>query len=781
LVYRSIPVARYPAGQLSKAPRTVPAGRAERLSRLAAKAEAGGNLAVQLVGGADLRAGLDEAGLLADGSSAPDVVIVEPTGLPLPVVREASLGEVDGPARFLWLTGDADQAAPFLGVAEGFDFVFAAELSVALELSRELGPERVGVAPLPGRRGGEEPAEPDASSETRMSAGLLGQLITEGHADAAYSRAIWNYFDQAAGPGRPVVLDPAAVAGEHSHRARLCQMVAQATGKPLEREPWPAIARQLAQAAARPQDRDRGWQVKPAAWRTGRFAALGGALHAWRDGADLVWEVARGEGTTMSLGLRGSLPLTRVAAGGALHVELSGQGTAEGQVAITLMDANGGVVQSRWHGWNARHRVVPPPEAARVRLAVRALGSGVSRFTGVKLADHERRETLPLKSSRDRVLLISAGYPSADNLYSFGFVHTRVKVYQELGFEVDVMVLQPSGAKEWREHLGVQVLQGPPELLHQLIESGRYAAVGVHFLKPHVWEALKEHVGAVALTIWVHGSDIQPWWRRGFAIESAEDHDRLVRHTENLMDMWRQVVPHVGEAVKLVFVSRTFAAEVAEDLAEFDLRLPPGGTAVVNNGVDTDLFAYRPKPPAQRLRVLMIRSFASRKYGTDLAAQAIEALSREPFFGELRFLIIGDGELWGQDAEPLARFANVELRRGFATHQEIAELQQDYGVMLQPTRWDSQGVSRDEAMACGLVVISNAVAAVPEFMSEAEGYLAAPDDPNGIVQAIGDLYRHPDVFAAKSAAAARRVRSSMTMAQMAAQEIALLKEGTGVG
>jgi glycosyltransferase involved in cell wall biosynthesis len=164
-----------------------------------------------------------------------------------------------------------------------------------------------------------------------------------------------------------------------------------------------------------------------------------------------------------------------------------------------------------------------------------------------------------------------------------------------------------------------------------------------------------------------------------------------------------------------------------------------------------------------------------------LAAAAIEALSREPFFDELRFLVIGDGALWEQDAEPLGRFPNVELRRGFATHEEIAALQQDFGVMLQPTRWDSQGVSRDEAMASGLVVVSNAVAAVPEFMSEAEGYLAAPDDPDGIVAAIRDLYHHPEVFAAKSAAAARRVRSRMNMAQVAAQEIALLKEGTRVG
>lgn len=36
--------------------------------------------------------------------------------------------------------------------------------------------------------------------------------------------------------------------------------------------------------------------------------------------------------------------------------------------------------------------------------------------------------------------------------------------------------------------------------------------------------------------------------------------------------------------------------------------------------------------------------------------------------------------------------------------------------MLIPTRADTQGVSEDEGMSCGVVPITNNIAAVPEFV-----------------------------------------------------------------
>lgn len=70
---------------------------------------------------------------------------------------------------------------------------------------------------------------------------------------------------------------------------------------------------------------------------------------------------------------------------------------------------------------------------------------------------------------------------------------------------------------------------------------------------------------------------------------------------------------------------------------------------------------------------------------------------------------------------------------------------------------DTQGVSRDEAMSSGLVPITNAVAAIPEFVDVTCGFLAQPDDSVGLAEGISKLYKSPELFSVMSAAASERV------------------------
>ncbi|MDR0626559.1 MAG: glycosyltransferase [Bifidobacteriaceae bacterium] len=728
-----------------------------------------------------VRVGLAEAAELVEDWATADLVIVEPSELaPEQVAARIATAGDDGPARFLWLVAGVREAEAFLPLADRFDYVFAAELDVAAELTRRLGPGRVGLAPLAGRtrtdaglsdpRGG---IEHDPSSETRLNPDLLDQLISAGRAACPYDRATWNFLGLVPSAGREIMAEPEAVASEHSWSARLAQMVLQANGGQPTGQAWAAAVGEVTMS-------ESGMEIVPEAWPEAERQVDGGYLRARQVDGGLNWEVEPGKTTNFSLTLRGSLPVDQVSSEGRIYVRLEGSGPLDGQVCVVLADRFGRPVEASWMSWNVLNCVVVPAQASRLRLAIRALGSGRARFTALRLASHDQHWALPLRSARDRLLVLSDSYPSYGNIYSFGFVHSRVRAYQKLGLDVDVMVVRPSAPKTWREYDGVQVLEGSAGLLEQLLESERYNAVAVHFLKPHLWETLAPFTGRLPLTIWVHGADIQPWWRRGHLIDSPEKQAWFEDHTERLMKMWRPVLAAGTDQapVRFVFVSKTFAGEVAADLTALGMELSAGRVNVIPNPVDTELFAYQPKDVEQRKRILMIRSFGTRKYGTDLASAAIRELSSSPVFDDLEFLIVGDGDLWEEDMGPLARFANVKFDRRFITHDEIAVLQRDYGVMLQPTRWDSQGVSRDEAMASGLVVISNATAAVPEFLSEAEGYLAGPEDSHGIARAVEHLYHHPEVFARKSAAAAARVRSTLNSVELARQEIALLKEGT---
>ena len=224
--------------------------------------------------------------------------------------------------------------------------------------------------------------------------------------------------------------------------------------------------------------------------------------------------------------------------------------------------------------------------------------------------------------------------------------------------------------------------------------------------------------------------------------------------------------------MKLIFVSEYFAQEVMEDT---EIEIPAKSYEIIHNPINTTIFNYVEKPDSQRVKILTIRPFASRKYANDLTAEAILYLSKKEIFKELDFLIVGDGKLFDEILEPLRKFENVTIQRGFLSHSEIADLHKEYGVFLSPTRMDSQGVSRDEAMSSGLVAITTNVTAIPEFVDENSGILVPGEDYKAMAKAIENLYHNPEQFQSLSQSAAKRVRMQTDSEIIIRKELELLK------
>ncbi|HEG0289572.1 TPA: glycosyltransferase family 4 protein, partial [Campylobacter coli] len=172
----------------------------------------------------------------------------------------------------------------------------------------------------------------------------------------------------------------------------------------------------------------------------------------------------------------------------------------------------------------------------------------------------------------------------------------------------------------------------------------------------------------------------------------------------------------------------------------------------------TSMFDYLPKSPDDRKKILSIRPFTSRKYANDLSIKAILELSKREFFKELEFFIAGDGVLFDELTNNLKSFKNITLYKGFLTQKEISNLHKKYGIFLNPTRMDAQGVSRDEAMSSGLVPITNNIAAIPEFVDSECGILVEPENAKALADAIEFLYKNPNEFMKLSINAAKRVR-----------------------
>ncbi|MHB9705749.1 glycosyltransferase family protein [Alcaligenes aquatilis] len=451
------------------------------------------------------------------------------------------------------------------------------------------------------------------------------------------------------------------------------------------------------------------------------------------------------------------------------QIQLQGKYSMDVRTVFEFQDEHGVKISHQMNHAGQKHSLVIPPECQYVRFGLRFEGPGDATVDKLILGGASERPAVLI--SKSPYLVLAKQYPAYDDLYRYGFLHSRVRSYKRAGQLVDIYKFG-QGAVEYREFEGVDVAAADAELLDATLASGQISHVLVHILDQKMWRVLEKYIDRVKVTVWAHGSEIQAWWRREFEFETMADSEvtRQKRLSDQRQVFWRSIFANPPANLHMVFVSSYFAQEIFEDL---QIGLSEDKYSVIHNPIDTQIFRYREKSLEQRKRILSIRSYASRKYANDLSVKAILALSEKPIFKQLQFMLIGDGALFEETVAPVENFTNVCIERRFITHQEVADIQQEYGIFLNPTRWDSQGVSRDEAMASGLVPISNAVAAVPEFMDENSGFLVAAEDAQGLADAIERLYVEPELFARLSANSAKRAREQSDAVLMAEREMSL--------
>lgn len=446
-----------------------------------------------------------------------------------------------------------------------------------------------------------------------------------------------------------------------------------------------------------------------------------------------------------------------------------GDAQVELRLVFVFLDADDQKISHFMHPLGALESVSLPAGTASIRVALRIQGSGRASVGRIAFSDSPPSERDLLPSSRQ--LVVARHYASYDDLYRYSFVHARVKAYNRSRLPAEVMRVTTSGRGRFREFENVDVIETGIGQLQRSLADGTYNNLAVHIIDRQLWDTVREHLDRVRVVIWAHGAEAQPWWRRATNHTTDQARNAARRDADARMAMWREILTLRHPNLSVVFISGKQAMEVLSDLR---LSIADVGKfAVIHNFVNGDLFEYVPKEAAQRLNLLSIRPFASSVYANDLTVRAIQELADEPFFEQLRIRIVGDGPLFEQTVEPLRRFSNVELSQGFLTQREIADLHREYGVFLVPSRMDSQGVSRDEAMASGLVPITNRVAAIPDFVDEACGILAEPEDATGIADGVRRLVAEPDEFLAMSRAAAERVRAQSGYSQTVGTELAL--------
>ncbi len=438
-------------------------------------------------------------------------------------------------------------------------------------------------------------------------------------------------------------------------------------------------------------------------------------------------------------------------------------------LALRFFDDQDNLLVSVTRGHDTNHEFVIPSGAARaaVGFTIRGNGWGVVHSVLLDAGPFDP----PARLMSNDVLLLADHYPSYADIYRNGFVHARVRGYRDAGLGVDVFRFRVDGTRGHHEYQGVEVTTGSAEALRATLATGQHHTVLVHFLSQAMWNVLRDFQDRLRIVVWVHGAEVQPWHRRTFNYRSEQELALAKVTSDTTIAFWQQLIDTQVPDLHVVFVSQYLSEEVMGDLGR---TLEPSRYSVVHNPVDTDTFRYVEKDVSQRHKILSIRPYASRKYANDLSVSAVLELAKEPWFDELEFRFIGDGAMFEEILAPLMGMPNVTIERGYLSHEQMAALYAEYGVVLVPTRWDSQGVSRDEAMASGLVPVTSAVSAVPEFLSEEEGILAPYDDHHALAEGIAKLHHDPAAFLRMSAAAAGRVRRQTAASLVVHREITLI-------
>lgn len=354
-----------------------------------------------------------------------------------------------------------------------------------------------------------------------------------------------------------------------------------------------------------------------------------------------------------------------------------------------------------------------------------------------------------------RHLVLANEYPRQGREYGNGFVHQRVKRYLEAGVAVDIVCAGYSVEQDLYEYDGVRVLTGHGEEISEILSRQVYTSVSVHFLNRRIWDALEPYLEKLDVHVFLHGYESSRWVRQLSNYRTGRDLERAIDRSITLQQFWHEVVHHPYQPESYIFVSDWWRRAVYDDTR---LTFPSNRVHIIHNYINTELFEYIPKADEQRFNILWVRSASNRKYGNDIAIRVIEQLARSSYWDRCKITIIGDGHYFPEFERRLGKFDNVHIEQRFVSQEEIAALHKTHGIFLVPSRLDSQGVSRDEAMSSGLVPATNLVTAIPEFVDSESGIVAEAENAGQLAAGIVELWGDPDKFQRLSRTAAQRVR-----------------------
>ena len=190
--------------------------------------------------------------------------------------------------------------------------------------------------------------------------------------------------------------------------------------------------------------------------------------------------------------------------------------------------------------------------------------------------------------------------------------------------------------------------------------------------------------------------------------------------------------------------------------------LPEDKSLVVEipNGIDIGLYPFRARPTPEP-RLVWLRAFHE-IYNPCLAVRVLAIL--KPDLPAATLTMVGsdkgDGSLAAtrNEAKALGVSAHVEFPGGVAKSNVPAWLSKG-DIFLNTSDFDNTPVSVEEALACGLCVVSTDVGGMPYLVENgADGLLVAPRDPEAMAAAVRQILRDQGLAGRLSAAGRQKAQ-----------------------
>ncbi len=376
--------------------------------------------------------------------------------------------------------------------------------------------------------------------------------------------------------------------------------------------------------------------------------------------------------------------------------------------------------------------------------------------------------------SDNEILIVTPSYPTEENKYFGGFVHSRVKAYKESGIKFDLICAHEYPNTCSYNFEGIDVTRTNFFGLRQLLTKKKYKTILLHFFDDRYAQILDSNdMSETNLYFWVHGPETLYWdWSKmtdWYFTPESKLGDGMVQHFKDLDTLIKRYNSYPN--VHWVFVSEWIKSH-SEKLIGIEFN----NSVVIPNFIDEKQFNFVKKDPEKRKKIFFVRRFENiSKYAIDVNVRTILELSRRDFFEDLEFNIYGTGEYYDILMEPLKDFSNVKLHRKFLSHEQLSAVHKENGIGLFATRYDAQGVSMCEAAMSGLAIVSSQNDAIAEFLPHEKGILSDTEDYIAYADVIEKMYREPEYFTETAEACHNKVYDLCRFEQTIAKEIEMIQ------